>query len=241
MPEALKYLLGKLQIPILRASLKDKSFFVDRQHPARQFIDALSNEKTLFSPLYHQKVETIVQGLLAEDDLSQESFLRAFNACQEVLVTVEAKEEGFVEGLSRTLALEEVTRSHFEQVVTFCRRFSQRAKYQPVRTFIETVWAHAFAKTWTTDTGGELKPEDDFMGGLSSAARVSLSQSQVLFDMMIWTTNLDQQTLSLSQDADEVDRVAQKVQDFIPKVSQLLRQIALSTRISAPEAQTLSF
>ena len=41
LPTALRFLVGRLQLPVLRLALADGSFFDDRDHPARQLIEAL--------------------------------------------------------------------------------------------------------------------------------------------------------------------------------------------------------
>lgn len=41
-PEAVKSLVGRLQIPILKLAMEDSSFFSNRNHPARRFLDEIS-------------------------------------------------------------------------------------------------------------------------------------------------------------------------------------------------------
>ena len=41
-PDNVKALIGRLQMPVLKVALKDKSFFTDTDHPCRQFINELS-------------------------------------------------------------------------------------------------------------------------------------------------------------------------------------------------------
>ncbi len=41
-PATLKVLIGGLQLPILKASLEDRAFFVKADHPARRFVDQLA-------------------------------------------------------------------------------------------------------------------------------------------------------------------------------------------------------
>ena len=42
LPEPMKALLGRLQIPFLKIGLQDRRFFNDRQHPARQLLNTLA-------------------------------------------------------------------------------------------------------------------------------------------------------------------------------------------------------
>jgi hypothetical protein len=41
-PSTLKVLIGSLQLPVLKAALEDRAFFVTAQHPARRFVDLLA-------------------------------------------------------------------------------------------------------------------------------------------------------------------------------------------------------
>ncbi|MBV2234111.1 MAG: DUF1631 domain-containing protein [Sterolibacterium sp.] len=41
-PEAVKGLVSRLQIPVLKVALLDQKFFADRSHPARRFLDSIS-------------------------------------------------------------------------------------------------------------------------------------------------------------------------------------------------------
>ncbi len=74
----MKALLGRLQIPILKVAIADKSFFSKGGHPARRLLNEMSaaavgwlDEGKERDPLY-EKINTIVQTLLTEfeDDVS---------------------------------------------------------------------------------------------------------------------------------------------------------------------------
>ena len=39
LPDAIKALLGRLQIPVLKAAMLDKEFFSRRKHPARLLVN----------------------------------------------------------------------------------------------------------------------------------------------------------------------------------------------------------
>lgn len=74
LPPAIKVLIGRLQIPILKAAIIDDSFFNHKKHPARQLLDSISKaslgwpddqqqEKVLID-----KIEQIVNQLLIDFD-----------------------------------------------------------------------------------------------------------------------------------------------------------------------------
>ena len=71
-PEALKALIGRLQIPVVKVAVLDKKFFSRKSHPARRMLDtlgefALGLEESFdqSSPLYKQ-IESIIARLLED-------------------------------------------------------------------------------------------------------------------------------------------------------------------------------
>jgi hypothetical protein len=77
-PMQMKYVIGRLQIPVLKAAMMDRDFFLSWEHPARKLVDSLAAasvawapEKGESDPLY-VRIETTVQRVLSEfeDDLN---------------------------------------------------------------------------------------------------------------------------------------------------------------------------
>jgi hypothetical protein len=77
-PEAMKALLGRLQIPMLKVAVLDRTFFSNKQHPARRLLNALAKAGMAWvddgdrsaSSLYG-RIESIVSRILGEfsDDI----------------------------------------------------------------------------------------------------------------------------------------------------------------------------
>lgn len=69
-PQALKALIGRLQIPVVKVAVLDKKFFSKKSHPARRMLDALGEFAFGLDESFNQdspvfkKLETIVQRLL---------------------------------------------------------------------------------------------------------------------------------------------------------------------------------
>lgn len=80
LPMAIKALLGRLQIPLLKVAITDKSFFVNEDHPARQLLNALARVGTQWSPqqgttdALYQLVEESVFRILDNYDLDVSLF-----------------------------------------------------------------------------------------------------------------------------------------------------------------------
>ncbi len=77
-PVQMKMVIGRLQIPVLKAAMIDRDFFLSDQHPARRLVDTLAGasvawvpEKGENDPLY-MRIEQTVQRVLNEfeDDLA---------------------------------------------------------------------------------------------------------------------------------------------------------------------------
>jgi hypothetical protein len=76
-PDALKALIGRLQIPVLKAALLDKSIFANKSHPARRLLDTLAraaigwNADEGHNSSLYQKMNTLVLRINKEftDDL----------------------------------------------------------------------------------------------------------------------------------------------------------------------------
>ncbi len=77
-PVQMKFVIGRLQIPVLKAAMIDRDFFLSTEHPARRLVDTLAQasvawmpEKGESDPLY-MRIESTVKRVLNEfeDDLS---------------------------------------------------------------------------------------------------------------------------------------------------------------------------
>ncbi|MCK5361569.1 MAG: DUF1631 family protein, partial [Gammaproteobacteria bacterium] len=79
-PDPMKALIGRLQIPMLKVALIDKSFFSKKSHPARRFLNTLAeaalgwNEGHDDGGAYYGQVESYVHKVLDEFEDSIEVF-----------------------------------------------------------------------------------------------------------------------------------------------------------------------
>lgn len=90
-PDAMKALIGRLQIPVLKVTMLDKSFFSQKTHPARRLLDLLAEaalgwdpEEGHDSPLY-QTIATLVQRILNQFDDRLDVFTDALSEFQAYL------------------------------------------------------------------------------------------------------------------------------------------------------------
>lgn len=80
LPTAIKALIGRLQIPLLKVAITDKSFFANDSHPARLLLNALARAGTQWSPAQgsddalYKLVESSVFRILDDYDLDASLF-----------------------------------------------------------------------------------------------------------------------------------------------------------------------
>lgn len=79
-PDAMKALIGRLQIPMLKVAILDKALFARKTHPARRLLNAMASAAVGWDPGRHagdelyRAVERVVQRVVAEFDQNAELF-----------------------------------------------------------------------------------------------------------------------------------------------------------------------
>ena len=84
LPDSMKVLIGRLQIPVLKAAMLDGAFFSKKSHPSRLLVNALAHAGIGWSPTMgpedplYKKIESIVHRILDEftDDVALFDSLR---------------------------------------------------------------------------------------------------------------------------------------------------------------------
>lgn len=161
-PAELKVIIGRLQIPVLRAAMMDRDFFLSTEHPARKLVDTLASasvtwtpEKGEQDPLY-LRIEGTVQRVLHEfdDDLALFTVLLAefteflFECEQQVDVHIEpvTQKENNQEQLNAALA-------HADEIVH--ARISALPAHLPLAPFLKPFlamqWRQVIALAWMTE------------------------------------------------------------------------------------------
>ncbi|MFA7387937.1 MAG: DUF1631 domain-containing protein [Thiohalobacteraceae bacterium] len=138
-PPTMKALIGRLQIPMLKVGMLDKTFFSRRSHPARKLLNALAHASVGWNArtdqALHDKIASVVQRVLDgfEQDIELFSVLidefEAFLAAEkERAAHREEQSAGLVRGTERLrLAKQrvriEVERRNRGMLPTFARHF----------------------------------------------------------------------------------------------------------------------
>jgi hypothetical protein len=151
-PETLRSLFGRLQVPIVKVALLDRSFFSDKKHSARQLLDNLAeaavgatndeNYRAAFTTLAAEVVEDICRDF--EIDVA---VFRAANA--KLAAFIEGERQRVTSATSDDVAAaltSEESDSDGSHVRAFLRdRLAGVDVPFDVRSFVETVWADHLA------------------------------------------------------------------------------------------------
>jgi hypothetical protein len=139
LPDGIKALLGRLQIPVLKAAMLDGAFFAKKTHPSRLLVNALaeaglgwSPEMGAGDPLY-KKIEHIVRRIL--DEFSDNLVL--FDELREELEAFLAEEEKTADD-NIALSADEINQSDKLQIATVIGRaeIERRIENYPIPQFL---------------------------------------------------------------------------------------------------------
>jgi hypothetical protein len=139
LPDGIKAQLARLQIPVLKAAMRDGAFFAKKTHPSRLLVNALADAGLGWSPdmgsddpLY-RKIESIVRRIL--DDFAEN--LALFDELREDLEKFLAEEEKAAEANIASSA-DEVNQRDRSQIATVVGRaeIERRVESYPVPHFL---------------------------------------------------------------------------------------------------------
>lgn len=158
-PMQLKIVIGRLQIPVLKAAMIDRDFFLTPEHPARKLVDALAAASVAWMPekgegdALYLRIEGTVKRVLSEfeDDLGLfgvlladfEAFVRETEQQAQVHIEPAATQEQSGEALELALA-------HADEVVHQCiAALPQAEPLVPfLLPFLTSQWREVMARAW---------------------------------------------------------------------------------------------
>lgn len=92
LPDGMKALIGRLQIPVLKVAMLDKDFFSHKAHPARKLLDTLAdaalgwNEQEGHDSPFYKTVDDLVQRVLNEFEDNVDIFTDALEGLRTFIV-----------------------------------------------------------------------------------------------------------------------------------------------------------
>ncbi|MDT8991201.1 DUF1631 family protein [Curvibacter sp. APW13] len=182
-PMQLKVILGRLQIPVLKAAMIDRDFFMSHEHPARKLVDTLAHaavewapERGEQDPLY-QRIESTVQRVLTEfaDDLTlfQELLAEFTEFLFECEQQAQARNEPVAQHEVSKEALQSALAQADELVHARLQALPEGLPLAPFLTpFLTHQWREVIARAWLAES---TQP------GAYAAALATM-------DQLIWST-----------------------------------------------------
>ncbi|MFZ2307174.1 MAG: DUF1631 family protein [Rhodoferax sp.] len=167
-PMQMKVIIGRLQIPVLKAAMIDRDFFLSDQHPARRLVDTLAGasvawapEKGENDPLY-LRIEHTVQRVLTEfeDDLAL--FVDLLREFTEFLFESEQQAQARVEPVAQKEHKGETWEQALSQADELIHeRIQALSKDQPLAPFLlpflTTQWREVLARATMDESTREVQ------------------------------------------------------------------------------------
>lgn len=227
-PDHVKFLIGKLQIPVLKAALNDKSFFTQKDSSVRLFLSKITAKETAYNEASMKRFEEIIQDILDKEEVTADMFTNASGEIDKLIELETKQEEQLIEKTSPVLAQTEKCSEHLEHLLAYTKTMNDKISYEPLKIFIEKIWAPHFAKKWSSSIDTEA---ETFVKGLKLEAKVQLNHGLIVFDMLYRSLMVkNPSTLELEQ-----------LRVSIPKIRDGLNKICFDLRISNEDAQGLGF
>ena len=185
-PESLRSVFSRLQVPVLKTALVDRSFFSDRKHPARRLLDhlALAAIGAIGGGGYRKAFELISAGVIDEVCRDFKVDVAVFDAAdaklQEFVDTEQRKAAAALDQeVAAALSVEEseADRSHVRALIR--DKLAGRNLPFDVRSFSETTWAEYLTSlrvqggTQSDDWHAAVQTLDDLLWSITAKERTA--------------------------------------------------------------------
>lgn len=186
----IKALLGRLQIPLLKVAVADKSFFSDEQHTARSLLNALARAGAQWSPQQgkedelYQQIHSTISRVLHEHEVNSalfgellkefEHFIGQRNARSE---RIEARVREMEEGRFKTANARKIVKDALQA------RLGGRAVPNVVLELLQQGWQQVMYLVY-------LREGDD---------SIAWEQALRIVDAVVWSVNVEQDPVQLKR------------------------------------------
>jgi hypothetical protein len=183
-PESLRELFGRLQVPVVKVGLLDRTFFSDRNHPARRFLDHLSSAAIGANgdPRYFEAFRRTATTVIDDVCYSFEIDVAAFAQADRKLIAFIESEQRSTETAAQpdvATALASEEKEEDRSVVRAQVRDRLGGVEVPfeVRSFTETIWADYLAAVRKREgpegdgLANGLKTIDDLLWSITAKER----------------------------------------------------------------------
>lgn len=159
-PDTIKALIARLQIPMLKVAILDKTFFSQKSHPARQLLDILAEASVCYAdeaskedPLY-KKTEMLIERIQSQFETDLNVFADAIVEFQSFLAERETANEAFVQKSAQVL--HENERREMARMVAQDeteRRANTPDLPTPVSAMLRGPWTRALERIYLREAG----------------------------------------------------------------------------------------
>jgi hypothetical protein len=176
-PDAIKALIGRLQIPVLKVAILDKTFFSSKSHPARKLVDMLAAASIGWQggmdhgDRFYTKIEQLVQRVLSE-------FENDIGIFQTLIADLEAflADEDVKAAESDARAAQIIGQREQQEICNIIvrdelKRRTERISIPAVRGFLSKYWRQVLTKAY--EEAGEQGP--------------AWNQALVTMDELLWS------------------------------------------------------
>lgn len=178
LPDGMKALIGRLQIPVLKVAMLDKNFFSQKNHPARKLLDTLADaalgwneQEGHDSPLY-KTVDSLVQRVLNEFEEKVDVFSEVLETLQQFMADEKRQaDERACQSAQVLQQNEQAVLAHTIAMETVETRLLDSDAPESIHLFLQGPWADHLANLY-------------LRGGASGD---SWSQALSTMDNLLWS------------------------------------------------------
>jgi hypothetical protein len=151
-PPAIKALVSRLQIPVLKVAMLDHEFFADRQHPARRFLGSISGIAVRWGSAvdetdpFYQKLAELVERIQNEFECDVDIFGTALSELETFVDEREDEEESTVLAAADVVVLHEQEAEAWERAQKAVQSFWSHPLPPLIESFVSDHWIYALQK-----------------------------------------------------------------------------------------------
>ena len=151
-PPAVKALVGRLQIPVLKLAMLDHSFFSDRQHPARRFLGSISGIAVRWGSTvdetdpFYRKLAELVERIQNEFECDVSIFGTALSELAAFVDERESEEEKTILAAADMVVQREQETSAWERAQQHVQSFWDHPLPPLIATFLSEHWLYVLQK-----------------------------------------------------------------------------------------------
>ncbi len=210
-PDPMKALIGRLQIPLLKVALIDKSFFSKKSHPARKLLNLLAeaavgwNQDHDEGGAYYAQIESYVRKVIEEFEDSVDVFDLVFEQLKEFLAGQEEMAEESTQGAANAIeGRERLEQARVRAQQTIAKSFHGKPVPDVIQKFFHNRWKELLVFCYF-----EEGDESD-----------NWRQSVETMDQVIWSLT----PISAPEDR---KKLVQLLPDLLTRVKEGMKQISL--------------